>query len=286
MTNPIEPQTRPIVTRAEAKALGFVRYFTGKPCLHGHVVDRRVSDGHCWACQATRDKAYKLKNADKERARQRARSKRNRVKKTLHMAAWRARNPGRDRANELIRIAKNPEKEKARRMRDAEIRREKPDRERASRANWKTRNPEKAKQKYLRDLTAVRANPERRCAHAAKYYASHKEKEAARHRLYAKKHPEKVRANCRNRQARKRMAEGSHTADQIIGLFKKQRGRCGYFLVCGRLLKSGYDVDHIKAIVNGGSNRVGNLQLLCPSCNRSKGKKDALTFARQKGLLL
>lgn len=36
-------------TRAEALALGLPRYFTGKPCKHGHVADRRVTVG-CSEC--------------------------------------------------------------------------------------------------------------------------------------------------------------------------------------------------------------------------------------------
>ena len=32
-----------LITRADAKALGLKRYFTGKPCKHGHVAERTMN---------------------------------------------------------------------------------------------------------------------------------------------------------------------------------------------------------------------------------------------------
>ena len=39
-----------IVSRAEAKAAGLKRYFTGEPCKHGHVAERFVSNWDCAQC--------------------------------------------------------------------------------------------------------------------------------------------------------------------------------------------------------------------------------------------
>jgi hypothetical protein len=44
------------MTRAEAKAQGLKRYFTGKPCPHGHISERHVSSMGCLACNAERVK--------------------------------------------------------------------------------------------------------------------------------------------------------------------------------------------------------------------------------------
>lgn len=41
---------QPIITRADASAAGFMRFFTGKPCGKGHVAERYVSSGHCVSC--------------------------------------------------------------------------------------------------------------------------------------------------------------------------------------------------------------------------------------------
>jgi len=37
------------MTRAEAKAAGLTRYFTGRPCRRGHVAERDI-DGNCVEC--------------------------------------------------------------------------------------------------------------------------------------------------------------------------------------------------------------------------------------------
>lgn len=44
----------PLVTRREAVAIGARRYFTGEPCKHGHVAERRVIGSACVACANAR----------------------------------------------------------------------------------------------------------------------------------------------------------------------------------------------------------------------------------------
>lgn len=39
-----------IVTRAEAKARGLKRYFTGRPCKRGHICERYVNECICLHC--------------------------------------------------------------------------------------------------------------------------------------------------------------------------------------------------------------------------------------------
>ena len=39
-----------IITRAQAATLGLTHYFTGKPCIHGHLSRRRVHDRCCLKC--------------------------------------------------------------------------------------------------------------------------------------------------------------------------------------------------------------------------------------------
>ena len=43
-----------VITKAEARASGVLRYFTGQPCANGHVDARHVSTGACMSC--SRDK--------------------------------------------------------------------------------------------------------------------------------------------------------------------------------------------------------------------------------------
>lgn len=48
----------PIVTRAEAHKRGYIHFFTGEPCKHGHVSTRLVSTGRCDECQYEYDREY------------------------------------------------------------------------------------------------------------------------------------------------------------------------------------------------------------------------------------
>ena len=47
----MEENTPQIISRKEAKAQGLKRYFTGKPCKHGHVAERIASNGKCLECK-------------------------------------------------------------------------------------------------------------------------------------------------------------------------------------------------------------------------------------------
>lgn len=48
----------PIVSRAEAAASGLKRYFTGKPCRHGHIDQRLICNKDCYTCSKVRAAAY------------------------------------------------------------------------------------------------------------------------------------------------------------------------------------------------------------------------------------
>ena len=70
---------------------------------------------------------------------------------------------------------------------------------------------------------------------------------------------------------RRTKTRGSFTAKDVQRLAFAQAGLCRR---CHRNLAiTGYHVDHIVPIARGGMNVVGNIQLLCPSCNLRKGSK-------------
>ena len=46
---------RDIISRAEAKAIGYKKYFTGKPCKHGHISERYTNSKHCIDCLKQRN---------------------------------------------------------------------------------------------------------------------------------------------------------------------------------------------------------------------------------------
>lgn len=53
-----------IIPRAEAKALGLKRYFSGSPCKHGHITERLTINGSC--CECSRLKQLASYVADRE----------------------------------------------------------------------------------------------------------------------------------------------------------------------------------------------------------------------------
>jgi hypothetical protein len=59
-----------VVTRDEAKALGLTRFFTGKPCKHGHLSQRTACNGGCIRCNAITTQAlYRIEGPEKRQRR-------------------------------------------------------------------------------------------------------------------------------------------------------------------------------------------------------------------------
>ena len=124
----------------------------------------------------------------------------------------------------------------------------------------------------------AKENPEKRVVRGRRWFAANKEKSSAASRRWQKMHPEAVkewntknaekrRSYVRNRRARIRKAEGSHTSEDIIGLFEAQAGRCVY---CKEELGPSFHVDHILPLSRGGGNDISNLQICCETCNKRK----------------
>lgn len=53
-----------VISRKEAIAAGLPRYFTGKPCLYGHLTERRVKVKRCIECLRLLRKEKRLKNVE------------------------------------------------------------------------------------------------------------------------------------------------------------------------------------------------------------------------------
>lgn len=114
-----------IVCRDQAAQGGLKRYFTGLPCLRGHVSERFTRNKTCVACH--KEKAQpgnkdrmatrRLRAPEEFRAKARERRARDPTTFTLRCQEWRAANPSyhRDRNRKLYEA--DPEKER-RRSRD------------------------------------------------------------------------------------------------------------------------------------------------------------------------
>lgn len=67
-----------------------------------------------------------------------------------------------------------------------------------------------------------------------------------------------------------RRAEIARNYDKLfVQIGRRDSFKCKY---CGS--SDDLAIDHIKALVNGGTNNLDNLQLLCRSCNSSKGARE------------
>lgn len=100
---------------------------------------------------------------------------------------------------------------------------------------------------------------------------ANREYHRALNRQWSKRNPVAARALVARRRALEAGADGRYTKKDVDALMVDQGGLCN---ACHCSLEaSGYHVDHVMPISKGGANDIGNLQLLCPTCNRSKGAK-------------
>lgn len=134
----------PIVTRKEAKAAGLQRYFTGKPCRNGHLLQRYTSKGNCPGCLQTAALRFRINNPEAITAIWR-RSDQKRYPKIRHKIVartmkWRANNPGKRNEAERARNKTKPSVRANQRIR-AEI--TYPGRATEWVRQWARRNPEK-----------------------------------------------------------------------------------------------------------------------------------------------
>ena len=92
---------------------------------------------------------------------------------------------------------------------------------------------------------------------------------------WSKCNPEVVRSAVRNRRARLRGAEGTHSRGDIERIGSEQGWKCAG---CGRCVREGFQADHVVPLSKGGGNGPNNLQLLCQPCNGSKGARSLKEF--------
>jgi hypothetical protein len=90
------------ISRAGARASGLKRYLTGKPCKHGHVVERYVS-GQCVLCAAVRVKEWTIRSPGRAGINHAAWRKLNPRKVAAFSAAWSRRNPDKKAAIGAVR---------------------------------------------------------------------------------------------------------------------------------------------------------------------------------------
>lgn len=137
--------------------------------------------------------------------------------------------------------------------------------------NWDKRNLEQkraARRKWRKESGYIeyerkwfKENEEKRREYGRKSYHKNKERTKPMRAVRAK-----------NRCALKRGGQGSFTYQDVDRLFNQQLGCCAG---CARSFSDELPVtiDHVVPLSRGGSNLPDNIQLMCMSCNDSKGSR-------------
>lgn len=246
-----------IISRAEARARGLKRYFTGKTCSKSHIEPRFVSSGACIVCAALRFNDWNSRNREKRLA----------FHRKYHAEHAEERN---NKSREYYKANAEPLKAGAR-IRAAERWKKDRDRVLEDGRKWRSENIEQVREAGRKS--------------SAKLRKEHPELTAFRIARWAKKNPEKIRKYNRNRRAMRMGAEGSHTLADLAEIRKMQKNRCAYCVIkFSKTVRP--SLDHIIALVNGGSEDRKNLQYLCASCNSKKSDLDPVEYAKKSGRLI
>ena len=132
-----------IISRADAIALGFVTYFTGKPCKNDHISERYVKNGCCIACAGLKLQNWRKNNSEKRKKQSDKDREQNKTKAKLWNKVWQAAN--RDNYLEQQKLAAkerrlaNPEKAK---QQDKIYRENNHEKVLQHNKNWKNNNKE------------------------------------------------------------------------------------------------------------------------------------------------
>lgn len=205
----------------------------------------------CKACSSAQMQAAQARYREKHREvlleRRRAYRKEHADRLNQRKRELRAANPERRRAQERAAYAADPQ-----RFRDT------------------------GKRHYARNreelLLRRREHPDyqkRSQAYNLKWRTTHREQYRAIHRARAKKMPEYYAAKTRNRRAKLKAAEGTHTAQDVRLQLDRQERRCWW---CGDLLTR-FHADHLIPLARGGTNGPENIVCSCPTCNLTRSSK-------------
>jgi hypothetical protein len=152
----------------------------------------------------------------------------------------------------------------------------------AASKKWREDNPEKARERsrqYAEENSAAavaraaewrRNNPDKYRASTKRRYEESNAEISAKRNAWRNQNPERTRAQSTKEKAKRKLAPGSFTAEDIRAQREVQGNLCFY---CDCEMGDKYTIDHVLAIANGGTNDPSNIVLACLPCNLKKGTK-------------
>lgn len=257
------------------------RYFTGTPCPHGHVAERRTRRTSCLGCQEV-----SMLNRRAKRLEERV----ERAKTDPQWVAPAILQYDRDLASAgmLLQLVPISAARKAGLVRyftgkpcpKGHIT------ERFSGHGscvgcLKELNSTEEKKLYWRER--YHANSHEFCARKRATAAANSGKRTAAATRWARENPEKRRAISKAYKARRRCQENDGDSTSVIHLWEKTTKKVCYW--CHKPCEKKYHVDHYEPLSRGGKHVVSNLVIACPSCNCRKSAKDPYAFAASLGRL-
>lgn len=102
------------VTRKAAKAASATRFFTGQPCVYGHLAERVTSSGNCTECSKLKKQSYRKRERTRVNAANRSYRATNGQRVRAREKEYRAGCAQRLESNRRRYIAANTEKHNAR----------------------------------------------------------------------------------------------------------------------------------------------------------------------------
>ena len=139
---------------------------------------------------------------------------------------------------------------------------------------WASENVAKRRESRARSAIKNKNKPKKPITEEARL------RHNANGRAWRKANPEKVRLWNKLRVHRLRGIGDMPNSSEINYMLCMQDAKCTY---CGKGLTN-YHIDHKHPISKGGTNDVGNIQLLCATCNLKKGVIPHEEYAEKVGV--
>lgn len=153
--------TAAVISRAEARAAGLKRYYTGKPCPHGHRAERWVVIGRCVVCADISKKAWIASNPERAKACKAAHYQANATEYKARAKKYAEDHP--DKAK-TYRASRKPQDPQRRRALEAARRKADPERFRSRVRNHRALRKAAQGTHSKNDVLSIMSNQKSKCA--------------------------------------------------------------------------------------------------------------------------